>query len=108
MEDSMKELSRWRVCALAVVIVAPLATGCGKTVTEALDDTTVTTRVKTAMLNDPAVGGLRIDVDTFRSVVTLTGRVKSQAEHDQAIALARRTNGVSEVKDALQIIPDAR
>jgi osmotically-inducible protein OsmY len=71
----------------------------------AIDDTTITTRVKTAMLNDPAVGGLRIDVDTFKAVVTLSGRVKSQAEHDQAVALARRVNGVSEVKDALQIIP---
>ena len=59
------------------------------------------------MLNDPSVGGLRIDVDTFKSVVTLTGRVKSQSEHDQAVALARRVNGVSEVKDSLQVIPDA-
>jgi osmotically-inducible protein OsmY len=58
------------------------------------------------MLNDPAVGGLRIDVDTFKGVVTLSGRVKSQAERDQAIALARTVDGVVEVKDALQVIPD--
>jgi hyperosmotically inducible protein len=104
----MRELSRWRGSMLAVLIVLPFFTACGKTITEAMDDTTITTRVKTAMLNDPAVGGLRIDVDTFKSVVTLTGRVKSQAEHDQAVALARRVNGVGEVKDALQVIPDAR
>jgi len=104
----MKELSRWRAAILAIVLVVPFSTACGKTVSEAIDDTTITTRVKTAMLNDPAVGGLRIDVDTFRSVVTLTGRVKSQSEHDQAVGLARRVNGVGEVKDALQIIPDAR
>jgi osmotically-inducible protein OsmY len=104
----MGELSRWRSCALAVLIAVPLITACGKTVSEALDDTTITTRVKTAMLNDPSVGGLRIDVDTFKSVVTLSGRVKSQGEHDQALALARRTSGVSEVKDALQVIPDAK
>ena len=104
----MRELNNhWRSWVLALLIAAPLTAGCGKTVSEALDDTTITTRVKTAMLNDPAVGGLRIDVDTFKSVVTLTGRVKSQAEHDQAVALARRVNGVSEVKDSLQIIPDA-
>ena len=83
-----------------------LSAACGKTVGEAIDDTTITTRVKTAMLNDPGVGGLRMDVDTFKGVVTLSGRVKSQAEHDQAIALARRVNGVAEVKDALQIIPE--
>src|SRR6476646_6592441 len=104
----MKELSRWRASILAVVLVVPFSTACGKTVSEALDDTTITTRVKTAMLNDPAVGGRRIDVDTFKSVVTLSGRVKSQGEHDQAVALARRADGVSEVKDSLQIIPDAK
>jgi osmotically-inducible protein OsmY len=104
----MEELSRWKSWALAILIAVPLTTACGKTVSEALDDTTITTRVKTAMLNDPSVGGLRIDVDTFKSVVTLSGRVKSQGEHDQAIALARRVNGVSEVKDSLQVIPDAK
>ena len=38
--------------------------------------------------------------------VTLSGRVKSQAERDQAIALARGIDGVTEVKDALQVIPE--
>lgn len=96
----------WMSLLLALVLTALVNVGCGKTVGEALDDTTITTRVKTAMLNDPAVGGLRIDVDTFKSVVTLSGRVKSQAERDQAVALARGINGVVEVKDALQVIPE--
>lgn len=93
---------------LALVLAAPLVAGCGKTVGETIDDTTITTRVKTAMLNDPAVGGLRIDVDTFRGAVTLSGRVKSQMEKEQAIAIARRVSGVTQVKDALQIIPDTQ
>jgi osmotically-inducible protein OsmY len=38
-------------------------------------------------------------------VVTLSGRVKSPAEHDQALALARKVDGVTDVKDALQVIP---
>ena len=54
------------------------------------------------------VGGLSIDVDTFKGVVTLSGRVKSQAEKDQAITLARRVEGVTEVKDALQVIPEGQ
>lgn len=103
----MRDLSSWKVLIAAVTIAVSLSGGCAKTITDALDDTTITTRVKTAMLNDPAIGGLRIDVDTTRSVVTLSGRVKSQSERDQAIALARQVSGVSEVKDALQIVPDA-
>lgn len=101
----MKKLSCWKSAALALIVATPLTVGCGKTVGEAIDDTTITTRVKTAMLNDPAVGGLRIDVDTFKGVVTLSGRVKSQPEHDQALALARSVDGVVEVKDALQVMP---
>ena len=106
----MPKLSYWKNLALALMIAAPLATiACGKTVGhigQALDDTTITTRVKTAMLNDPGVGGLRIDVDTVMGVVTLSGRVKSQAEKAQALTLARMIGGVVEVKDALQIVPD--
>ena len=102
----MRKLNYWMSLLLVFVFAALVTVGCGKTVGEAIDDTTITTRVKTAMLNDPAVGGLRIDVDTFKGVVTLSGRVKSQAEKDQAVALARMTNGVTEVKDALQIITE--
>lgn len=91
---------------IALALILPLTAACGKTVGETIDDTTITTRVKTAMLNDPAVGGLAIDVDTFKGVVTLSGRVKTPEERQQAIALARRTTGVVEVKDALQVVPD--
>jgi osmotically-inducible protein OsmY len=104
----MKQLSRTKSLLLAFALLVPLTAGCGKTVGETIDDTTITTRVKTSMLNDPAVGGLRIDVDTFKGVVTLSGRVKTQAEKNQAIALARRTEGVVEVKDALQVIPEGQ
>lgn len=103
----MLDLSSWKVTIAAAMLAATLSAACAKTISETLDDTTITTRVKTAMLNDPAVGGLRIDVDTVKSVVTLSGRVKSQSERDQAVGLARGVSGVSEVKDALQIVPEA-
>ena len=101
----MKRLNFGTRWLLAIALLLPLTAACGKTVGETIDDTTITTRVKTAMLNDPAVGGLSINVDTFKGVVTLSGRVKNQDERNQAIALARRTTGVVEVKDALQVIP---
>ena len=96
---------KFLVAVLALALMVPLA-GCGKTVGETIDDATITTRVKTAFINDPVVGALRIDVDTFKGVVTLSGRVKSQAERDQAIGLARNIDGVIEVKDAMQVIPE--
>jgi osmotically-inducible protein OsmY len=89
---------------LALVLVLPLfAAACGKTVGDTIDDATITARVKTALLNYPTVGGLRIDVDTFKGVVTLSGAVKSRAEEQTAIALARKVDGVVDVKSTLQV-----
>ena len=91
---------------LAIALIAPLLlAACGKTVGETIDDATITTRVKTAILNDPEVGGLRIDVDTFKGVVPLSGSVKSAAERDKAMAIAQKIGGVTAVKSTLQIIP---
>jgi hyperosmotically inducible periplasmic protein len=59
--------------------------------------------VKTALLNDPQVGGLKIDVDTTQGVVTISGTVKSRAEETRAIELARQTPGVKDVKSTLQV-----
>jgi len=89
---------------LAVVLMAPLLAGaCGKSVGETIDDATITTRVKTSLLNDPTVGGTKIDVDTFKGVVTLSGGVKSRQEEQAAVALARKIPGVVDVKSTLQI-----
>ena len=102
----MKRYSYTTIILLVMALVAPLLlTACGKSVGETIDDATVTTRVKTALLNDPDVGGLRIDVDTFKGVVTLSGRVKSKEEETKAVALARRVGGVTDVKSTLQVSP---
>lgn len=102
----MRKPSYATTILLVVALVAPLLlTACGKSVGETIDDATITTRVKTALLNDPDVGGLRIDVDTFKGVVTLSGAVKSAAERDKAVAIAKRIGGVTDVKSTLQIQP---
>ena len=100
----MRTQTRTTVFLLVVTLLAPLfLSACGKTVGETIDDATITTRVKTSLLNDPDVGGLRIDVDTFKGVVTLSGRVKTREEETKAVALARKIGGVSEVKSTLQV-----
>jgi len=94
------------IILLAVTLLSPLfVAACGKSVGETIDDATITAQVKTALLNDPVVAGLKIDVDTFKGVVTLSGAVKSAAERDKAIALARPVKGVKDVKSTLQINP---
>ncbi len=102
---------RWfplAVLALMLALAAPLlVAACGKSVGETIDDATITTRVKTALLNDPGVNATRIDVSTTLGVVTLSGVVRSQAEADRAVAVARKIQGVKDVKSTLQIQPGA-
>lgn len=96
--------NRFFAAILALALMVPVV-GCGKSVGETIDDATITTRVKTAFINDPTVGALRIDVDTFKGLVTLSGRVKSKDEEVKAIALARKISGVTDVKSTLVIEP---
>jgi len=69
-----------------------------------MDDAAITAAVKAKLLADPTVGGLKIDVDTREGVVYLTGdHMKSQAEIDQAMKLARETSGVKSVDNKLVV-----
>ena len=94
---------RFLATLLAVILALPLLAACGKTVGDTIDDATITTRVKTAFINDKEVGAMRIDVDTFKGVVTLSGSVKNKQEEEKAIALAKSIQGVVDVKSTLQI-----
>jgi hyperosmotically inducible protein len=92
------------VLALAVLVSACAKSGV-KSTSDTIDDGTITVRIKTAFINDPVVGAARIDVETFKGVVTLSGRVKSQDEETKALNLARTIKGVTDVKSTLQIQP---
>ena len=98
-----RSLVAWAIIALFVLPLTFAA--CGKTIGETIDDATITARVKTALLNDPQVGAMKIDVDTTQGVVTMSGIVKSQAEATRAIELARQAPGVRDVKSTLQVNP---
>jgi hyperosmotically inducible protein len=66
-------------------------------------DATITSVVKTKLLADPGVSGLKINVDTDDGVVTLRGNVKSMAEADKASAIARQSAGVKRVVNNLRV-----
>lgn len=70
---------------------------------EVITDAAITTEVKTKFLADPDVAGLKIDVDTSNGVVTLNGTVKSKAEMDKAMTMARNSKGVKRVVNNLKM-----
>jgi hyperosmotically inducible protein len=77
--------------------------GSPSTVGNKIDDTTVTGRVKTALLADPDIKSFDISVVTFKGEVQLTGFVNSQNQIDTAGKLASAAEGASGVKNELMI-----
>jgi hyperosmotically inducible periplasmic protein len=89
---------------VSLLCLLPLhAAACGKAISETIDDATITAGVKTAILNDPQVGGMKIDIVTTEGVVTMSGSVKSKADETHAIELARQAPGVKDVRSTLQV-----
>lgn len=96
----------WMRAAAALTLAATLSAACGSARAArpaATDDTSVSTRVRTVLLNDPQVNGGTINVTASNGVVTLSGRVRSEAERERAVALARQTSGVSDVRSELSV-----
>ena len=87
-----------------IVLVASLSVACGsKSIRPATDDSGISTRVRTALLNDPQVAAGNINVTAANGVVTLSGQVRTPAERDRAVAVARQTSGVNDVRSELAV-----
>ncbi|MDQ3070460.1 MAG: BON domain-containing protein [Acidobacteriota bacterium] len=89
--------------AAATGTVADRAGDAASGVGGAITDASVTAAVKTRLLADPDVAGLKIDVDTTDKVVTLTGKVTSAAQKTEAGSIAKDTTGVTRVVNNLTV-----
>lgn len=75
----------------------------GTTVGTEIDDSVVTTRVKSALLADPDVKSFDIKVETRKGQVQLSGFVDTQDRIDKAIALVRAVEGVKGVENGMAV-----
>ena len=80
------------------------ASTAASTVSATLEEAALTTKIKAKMALDDLVKARSIDVTTRGTTVTLTGVVESKAEHDRALALARETDGVTDVVDNMKML----
>ncbi len=97
-----------KLAAIAGVLLLATAMGCASTskqesTGEYVDDTVITTKVKSAILNDPALKSAEINVETFKGTVQLSGFVSNQAAVNQAVVVARAVGGVKSVKNDMRI-----
>ncbi len=99
-----KQLTQIILAVLVSLILAACAgTAKDASTGEYIDDTVVTSRVKSTLLNDPAVSGIAINVETFKGRVLLSGFVKTVAERNRAVHLARGVKGVKIVRNEILI-----
>jgi osmotically-inducible protein OsmY len=98
---------RHRIWSILICIglIATLAS-CASTRTqessgEYIDDSVITTKVKSALANDDFLKSFQISVETYKGTVQLSGFVNSQKAIDKAGQIARSVEGVQSVKNNL-------
>jgi len=82
-------------------LVACASTAKHSSTGEYVDDSVITTKVKTMLATDDFFKSFRIGVETYKGVVQLSGFVNSQAAVDKAVEIARTVKGVASVKNDL-------
>ena len=96
------------VALVSLVLGACAESGKHRSTGQVVDDTSIATRTKTALLADPTTDGLNIDVEVDRDKVQLNGFVDSQAQVDRAGEIARSISGVSSVTNNLKVSDGTR
>jgi hypothetical protein len=86
-----------RLAGLISAAALVCTVGCSQT------DAGISTAVKTRLAANDLVKASDIDVDTRNNVVTLTGAVETAAAKEEAVRIARTTEGVSDVIDRLTL-----
>ena len=89
--------------AMAAEGTSKLATGKTETPGAYIDDAVITAKVKAAILKDESVKATEVNVETYKGIVQLTGFVKSQANIDKAVKIAKAVDGVISVQNNMVV-----
>ena len=101
---------RTTLAATVAAFALITATGCAvtrgqETVGAYVDDTTITTPVKSRFVENKDVDASSIRVETLNGTVMLSGFAKNSTERETAESIARKVNGVKSVKNEIAIRP---
>ena len=84
-------------------LVACASTSKRESTGEYVDDSVITTKVKSLLAEDDFLKSFQIGVETYKGVVQLSGFVNSQAAVDKAVQIAKSVQGIKSVKNDLII-----
>lgn len=111
----MKTKAAYVVAATLTGVLVVLTAGCGKpseatgtpapstSVGTEIDDSVITTSVKTALLSDPNIKSFDLKVETRKGVVQLSGFVENQAQVERAMVIARQVPGVTDIESKVDL-----
>lgn len=90
------------------VLLAAVAAGCASgpntaSTGEYIDDSVITTRVKSAFVQDEQVNALDIKVQTYKGRVQLSGFADDPKAIERAETIARKTPGVKSVANDIRL-----
>ena len=88
---------------LIAFFVACASTSKQSSTGEYFDDSVITSKVKSQLASDDFLKSFAITVETYKGVVQLSGFVNSQQAVDKAGEIARSVNGVTSVKNNLNV-----
>jgi osmotically-inducible protein OsmY len=95
---------KYLVCIVLVVALASCAGSRTKESSgEYIDDSLITSKVKAALVADPATKAREISVETFKGVVQLSGFVSTASEKEKAGEVARNVKGVTGVRNNIVV-----
>lgn len=111
----MKMLNKFILISACLIGAAVVLNGCDNrqqatgsatpnaTVGTTIDDSVITTKVKSTLLADASVKGMDAKVETHQGVVQLSGFVDNQAQLDRAVQIARGVEGVKDVENKMTV-----
>jgi osmotically-inducible protein OsmY len=97
-----------RICLLTAAVSLTALTGCASTPThestaQYIDDSSITTAVKAAILNEATLKSSEINVETFKGRVQLSGFVTNPASMERAVLVAQGITGVTSVANDMRV-----
>ncbi len=97
---------KW-INTLFAALMLTAVVGCASTdkkegTAEYVEDSVITAKVKTAILNEPGLKSTEINVETFKGTVQLSGFVSEKQDIAKAGTVARGVKGVQSVKNDLR------
>lgn len=101
--NQFKRIAAFSVAAVMVAVAGCAGNSTQESTGEYVTDSWITTKVKTALVDSPAVKATEVNVETFKGAVQLSGFVSSQTAMNEAVGITRNIKGVTSVKNDMRI-----